>query len=46
MASAASGVQRKNPCSGEPSTSSACGARQFIFRITSAEGPKRPLSAL
>ena len=46
IASAASGVHRKNPCSGDASTSSACGACQFIFRVTSREGPKCPLRAL
>ena len=35
----ASGVQKKNPCSGENSTSSACGALQVILRVTSRDGP-------
>ena len=36
----------KNPCSGEKSTSSACGAVHVIFRETRRDGPKCPLSAL
>ena len=38
MPRTASGVQKKKPCSGDASTCSACGAAQFIFRVTSSEG--------
>ena len=33
IARIASGVQKKNPCSGDNSTCNPCGAYQYIFRV-------------
>ena len=46
IARIASGVQKKNPCSGDNSTCNPCGAYQYIFRVTCCAGPGYPFSPL